>query len=111
MTEPTATPADRHAMDVHSQLYNQEIYRAAAKWNALNDPGFAVSVQPFLTNARITMSSELSKLDCFHPSALTNKGFAVGLWNSMFAAPGKKDKSGNIHHKFVYCPDNNDFIQ
>jgi hypothetical protein len=33
------------------------------------------------------------ELDCFHPSALADMGFAVGLWNSMLSPAGSKPRA------------------
>jgi len=111
LTDSGSTNATRTAMDLHSVAFNQQIYAVAAKWAGLNSPTFTVSVQPFTENMLISSQSDLSELDCFHPSLLANEGFAVGLWNNMLVPPAQKNKALDPHNAHLNCPGPNTFFQ
>lgn len=70
-------------------------YQARAKviaqyFNAKNNTEFAVVVQPFLTNTVITLRSQLSGADCFHPSAVSHGYAATALWNNLISPAAQK---------------------
>lgn len=111
LTDSAANNATRAAMDAHSVAFNEQIYAVAQKYASMNSPNFTVSVQPFTENMLIADLTELSELDCFHPSLMANEGFAVGLWNNMQQAPGKKDNALSPLNAKILCPNTNSFFQ
>jgi len=52
----------------------------------------------------------LSELDCFHPSALADAGWAIGLWNSMLLPDARKPHTIAPNIQFV-CPTVDTFLQ
>lgn len=111
LTDAGSTNATRTAMNEHSVAFNQQIYAVAQKYASMNSPNFTVSVQPFTENMLISELAEVSELDCFHPSLMANEGFAVGLWNNMQQAPGKKDNALSPLNVKILCPNKNTFFQ
>jgi hypothetical protein len=114
MTEPSSTRNDRHIMDLHSQWYNERILKVVKFWQDKNLKDFKVVAQPFLTNLSIPKTlglNFLSKFDCFHPNAVADAAFAIGLWNNMFQPPGQKQTSLNVFNMTIVCPDVNSVLQ
>jgi len=104
---------DRAAMDQGSYLINQAITRVAAEWQAKNDTGFYIVVQPGLTGVHIPDYGRpfLSNLDCFHPSLQANQAFAYQLWNNMMEPIGSKTSVPDPKNLKYKCPGPNDFLK
>jgi len=113
MTDLTRTKKDRQMMDEYAVEYNKRIYKVAADWKAKNLTEMAVKVQPFLENMRIPKNVGtwgVSELDCFHPSALADAGWAIGYWNSMLLPDSMKPHTIEPNITFI-CPTSDTFLQ
>jgi len=64
---------------------------------------FAIVVQPFLINTTITVRSELSAADCFHPSATSHAIAAIALWNNLLT-PAANKKTAWSANDVPLCP-------
>jgi hypothetical protein len=71
---------------------------------------FAVILHPFNEDLIIPSEHYLSSLDCFHPSTLAHKNFAIATWNSLFVPFANKTNSWDFKTP-VYCPTENDYIR
>jgi len=101
-------------LDENIHFVNARVHKFAADWQAkLQAQGrtdIAVVAQGLLEGIGAQLDwTFLSKLDCFHPSALAHEDLAVGLWNSMLCT---KDRTGRCGQPFtpgmsVTCPDDN----
>eukprot|EP00043_Microstomoeca_roanoka_P012210 m.117465 g.117465 ORF g.117465 m.117465 type:complete len:349 (-) comp15427_c4_seq1:231-1277(-) len=105
-------------MDDLGLAVNQVTREVAAQFAALNDTQFTVVVQPAVEDVALTkyppsvVQDLLSDLDCFHPSLCTDQGFAVGIWNNMFAPPSQKQNNIDpLDPPKPYCPTANDYLQ
>lgn len=88
-------------LDTTVSAFNDRIETLATEFN-LQRPDFAVVAVTSVKNQDIPDITYLSKLDCFHPSALAHQTLARGLWNSMFdssRAPKPIDASVPL-----FCP-------
>jgi len=103
----------RKSLDIFGVEYNKRIRKVAAEWQAKNLPEYTVKVQPFLENMIVPKdvgTLGVSELDCFHPSALADAGWAIGLWNSMLLPDSKKPTNMPQNISFI-CPTANTFLQ
>lgn len=72
---------ERAVMDDHTVLFNEKIEELTAEWAAKAIPDFHIVNQPGIRDLTILELADLSGVDCFHPSALADGGFALSLWN------------------------------
>jgi len=111
----TGTPSDLQIMDDYAVAYTQISYDLAAKYDAKNNTGFTVVVQPGLTGINLMNFPEpldyLSDLDCFHPSLCANEAFAYQVWNNMMSPAGQKAVAPDIHNLKIKCPTKDTYIQ
>lgn len=69
-----------------------------------------VRIQPILEDFQIYNKSYLSELDCFHPSAFSDKIMATILWNNMFLETDRKLK--NMEYLLpLYVPMEDDYLR
>jgi phospholipase B1 len=88
-------PTELDTLDRNIHFMNGRLHQFAVDWQKkLRDQGredIAVVAQWGFEGIGATLDSTfLSKLDCFHPSALAHQSLAVGLWNSMLCG-GRDD--------------------
>jgi len=111
----TGLRSDLDAMDSATAAYNQIQDKLAAKYAALNDPGFTVVVQPGLSGIDLPKFPDplayLSNLDCFHPSLCANEAFTYQIWNNMMTPAGQKSTTPDLHNLHVKCPTASSYIQ
>eukprot|EP00049_Salpingoeca_infusionum_P004852 m.84618 g.84618 ORF g.84618 m.84618 type:complete len:355 (+) comp12754_c0_seq1:65-1129(+) len=110
--------AELQKMDDLAMAINAVTKKVVAEFAALNDPLFTAVVQPAIEDMKLSsypkedVQDLVSDLDCFHPSLCTDQGFAVGVWNNMFAPPqSKKTVIDPLNPPTAYCPTAGDFIQ
>jgi len=80
-------------LDRNIHFMNNRLHQFASEWREnLRQQGredIAIVVQSGFEGIGETLDHTfLSKLDCFHPSALAHQSLAVGLWNSMLCGQG-----------------------
>jgi phospholipase B1 len=91
------------------QDMNKELYPYINSLEGKRDD-IVVKIQPILENFQIYNKSYLSDLDCFHPSAFSNKIMATILWNNMFLPAEKKLK--NMEYLLpIYEPTEEDYLR
>lgn len=100
---------DRAIVASNGKDYQARAYPIAQAFNARNNPGFAVVVQPFLLNTTINLRSELSAADCFHPSAPSHVYAAVALWNNLISPASRKQLSWDINGTPI-CPNSDTLL-
>jgi len=113
MTDLSKTEKDRKMMDLYATEYNRRIYKVVAEWEAKKLPGMAVKIQPFFENMSTPKSvgtMGVSELDCFHPSALADAGWALAYWNSLWLPDSKKPHYIPENISFI-CPTVDSFLQ
>lgn len=88
--------SDRSAVLEINLQYQQTASVIAQKFASRNNPLFTVVVQPFLIDTTILERSELSKADCFHPSAYSHQVAAVALWNNMISPAAQKKTAWSL---------------
>jgi len=99
------------AVDRIAVAYNDVFERIAFEWDAKQLPGFTVRAQPFASKIQSDDPTELSALDCFHPSVYSHHILALGLWNNLQQPPGAKTpipEHGSVQY---LCPGEDDFLQ
>jgi len=105
-----ATAEDRKIMDERAVEFRQRAYKVAERWQSKNLPDFTVKIQPCIKDLTVPSEIYLSDLDCFHPGALADAGFAIGLWNNFWTPQAQKET--NIHVGMTFkCPNENSFFQ
>jgi hypothetical protein len=95
--------------------FNQILRNIYAKWRerllaSQEISSFAVILHPFNEYMTIPSENYLSSLDCFHPSSLAHKNFAIATWNSLFVPFANKTNSWDFKTP-VYCPTADDYIR
>jgi len=70
-------------------------YKISEDFNKMGRKDFAVVVQPFLVDNKITDRSLLSTADCFHPSAKGHILGSIALWNNMVTPRAQKKTTWN----------------
>jgi len=103
--------ADRTAMDVALQSYNDQIVDLAAEWNAKNLTDHYFAVQPALRNMPVFSRDYLSGVECFHPSYLAHGALAIGLWNNMLNPPATKATTLIPGKVQIQCPTADQYLQ
>jgi len=83
------TPTDRARMQSFRLDFNEIFRNLTDKWNSKNITDFAVISHPLLTNFKL-QHNDLSPLDCFHPTELSDAMFARNYWNSLLTPKAKK---------------------
>ena len=108
----TAQPeaVKRRAVDAAWLEYNRRFRKVAAEFEAKQEPGFAVSVQPFMEGLGWQGPEYLSALDCFHPTQISHAYFALGLWNNMQQKAGHKTTYRQPETAQYLCPGPDTFI-
>lgn len=97
------TPAQLAMMDANTRALNNQLHEMAVSWQAkLKQDGrtdMYIGTQPFLEGIGKTLDHTfISKLDCFHPSAMAHQELAIALWDSMLVHDRK-----NLH-KYIQVP-------
>jgi hypothetical protein len=106
--------ATRQQFQSQLELLNESIEHIANEYSHLNDPHFAVRLQPSLQpldNSILPGSSYVSKLDCFHPNRCAHELFAMGLWNAMFREHRTQEKHRSLIDGRWFCPGSNDYLK
>jgi len=95
----------RDYLDIVLTLIRKKTTEITEEWQAKNLPEFNVVIQPFTTRVNATGFdiTNLSTLDCFHPSLKSHKEFAIATWNSLLTP--KKDKLDYFDKNIPFkCP-------
>lgn len=98
-------------LDKNVHTMNAKLHEIAQNWylklKAQGRSDMAVTVQAFQEGIGSTLDiTFLSRLDCFHPSALAHQELAIGLWDSMLCTGDRANRcnipfSSNLT---VTCP-------
>jgi len=98
-------------LDENVHFVNKRMRKFAADWQAklqqMGRTDIAVVAQPFLEGVGPQLDWQfLSKLDCFHPSAVAHEDLAIGLWNSMLCTDDRASQCGQTFTPGmpVVCP-------
>jgi phospholipase B1 len=97
---------DKSFADKTSNAYNNVMRRIYNQWNArANETSdFAVIYHPFNELIVFPNSSYLSTVDCFHPSLLLHREYAIATWNSLFLPMEKRSLQVNFDESKVEFP-------
>lgn len=100
-----ATDSDRVMVDQYTERYNTKLRGIYSYWQQKLslDGNFGVAYHPFNEFTTIPDESYLSKVDCFHPSRLAHKNFAMATWNSLFLKFEDKPDAWQFNET-LYCP-------
>eukprot|EP00161_Ancyromonas_sigmoides_P000040 TRINITY_DN10026_c0_g5_i1.p2 TRINITY_DN10026_c0_g5~~TRINITY_DN10026_c0_g5_i1.p2 ORF type:complete len:195 (+),score=83.45 TRINITY_DN10026_c0_g5_i1:110-694(+) len=103
-----STPEDHAIVDARAAEFRARTLSVAAAWEAKALPDFAVRIQPFTSNLTIPSGEFVSKLDCFHPSLISNQAMSLGLWNNLM---GSKATGITPTNATFICPTEDTYLQ